>query len=331
MLKFVFTCGDINGIGPEIVVKTLNKITLRNPSTKFFFICPSKVLDTTFSFLNPIFDYEIINDIKSKSSHQVTIINSGKVNTKKGFPTVSSGKTAYQALVKSFALLKAGASDAVITAPVSKTALHMAGIKYPGQTEMFARWSKSKNYVMTFLSYKMNAALLTIHEPLRRIPNLLNSKGLKSTLNVILHTLKIDLGIINPRIGILGLNPHAGEGGMIGNEEKKFIQPMIKQFARQFRIEGPFSPDAFFANKLYKNYDLVLGMYHDQILIPFKMINFGKGVNYTAGLPIVRTSPDHGVAYDIADKYIADESSMIQAYKYAHRIVKNRKKKIASG
>ncbi len=331
MLKFVFTCGDINGIGPEIVVKALNKITVKNPSTKFFFICPSNVLDTTFSFLNPSFDYEIVRNNKNSSSYQVTIINIGKIKTKKGFPTISSGLTAFQSLVKSYQSLKLGASDAVVTAPVSKTALRMAGIKFPGQTEMFAKWSGSKNYVMTFLSRKMNAALLTIHEPLKRIPNLLNSKRLRDTLNVILHTLKFDLGIINPKIGVLGLNPHAGEGGMIGNEEKKIIQPIIKQFSVKLNIEGPFSPDAFFANKLHKNYDLVLGMYHDQVLIPFKMINFGRGVNYTAGLPIVRTSPDHGVAYDIANKYIADESSMIQAYKYARRIVKNRKKKIASG
>lgn len=328
MLKFVFTCGDINGIGPEIVVKTLNKITVKNPSTKFYFICPSNVLDTTFSFLNPSLDYEIVTDARNRSSYRVTIINLGKVKTEKGFPTISSGQTAYKALVKSYKLLETGASDAVVTAPISKTALRMAGIKFPGQTEMFAKWSGSKNYVMTFLSHKMNAALLTIHEPLKKIPNLLNIKRLNDTLNVSLHTLKSDLGIVNPRIGVLGLNPHAGEKGIIGDEEKKLIQPIIKQFSGKFNIEGPFSPDAFFANKLYEHYDLVLGMYHDQVLIPFKMINFGKGVNYTAGLPIVRTSPDHGVAYDIAGKYIADESSMIQAYKYARRIVKNRKKKI---
>ena len=195
---------------------------------------------------------------------------------------------------------------------------------------MFANWTRSSNYVMTFLSHQMNAALYTIHNPLKKIANLLNSKKLKETLNVVIHTLKTDLGLSDFKIAVLGLNPHAGENGIIGNEEKMLIQPVIKNYAKFIDIQGPFSPDAFFGNKSYKNFDMILGMYHDQILIPFKMINFGKGVNYTAGLPIVRTSPDHGVAYDIVEKYIADESSIIQAYKYARRIVKNRKKSIAT-
>lgn len=330
MLKFVFTCGDINGIGPEIVVKSLNKITAINPSTKFFFLCPSNILEVTFSNINPSFGYEVIEEPNDGFSYQVSILDLGKAKLKAGIPTKSSGETAYKALYESFKLVKSGAANAVITAPVSKTALNIAGIKFPGQTEMFANWTRSSNYVMTFLSHQMNAALYTIHNPLKKIANLLNSKKLKETLNVVIHTLKTDLGLSDFKIAVLGLNPHAGENGIIGNEEKMLIQPVIKNYAKFIDIQGPFSPDAFFGNKSYKNFDMILGMYHDQILIPFKMINFGKGVNYTAGLPIVRTSPDHGVAYDIVEKYIADESSIIQAYKYARRIVKNRKKSIAT-
>lgn len=328
MLKFVFTCGDINGIGPEIVIKTLNKITDQNPISKFYFICPSNIIENTFTFVKPAFKYEMVKKLSANLSCQVTIIDQGKAKLNPGYPTRSSGQAAYKSLSESYRLLETGAANAVITAPVSKTAINMAGMNFPGQTEMFADWSGSKNYVMTFLSSKMNAALLTIHNPLKVVPNLLKTKKLENTLNAIISTLKIDLGLKKYKIAVLGLNPHAGERGLIGTEEKDIIQPIIMKFAAKIDIDGPFSPDAFFANRLYKNYNMVVGMYHDQVLIPFKMINFGRGVNYTAGLPIVRTSPDHGVAYDIAGKGIADESSMIRAYKYAGRIVKNRKKSI---
>jgi len=144
---------------------------------------------------------------------------------------------------------------------------------------------------------------------------------LQKTILTIKRTFQSDLAIMDMKLAVLGLNPHAGESGHIGNEEEKIIKPAFKKFSY---CEGPFSPDAFFANKLYKNYDCTLGMYHDQLLIPFKMLNFTFGVNYTAGLPIVRTSPDHGTAFDIAGQGIADESSMLQAFRYADIIVNNR-------
>jgi 4-hydroxythreonine-4-phosphate dehydrogenase len=219
----------------------------------------------------------------------------------------------------------------VVTAPVSKTALKHAGVKYPGQTEMYADWCNVKNFVMTFLSQKLRVGLYSIHIPLKKVSNSLNNTVLSSKLDTMVNMLKIDLSIKSPKIAVLGLNPHAGEGGIIGKEEKEIIEPIIKM--RKFRgiVDGPFSSDAFFANRRFENYDLIFGLYHDQVLIPFKYINAGGGVNYSAGLPIIRTSPDHGVAYDIAGKGIADESSMIEAYKYAKIILKNRKKKNNNG
>ena len=136
-----------------------------------------------------------------------------------------------------------------------------------------------------------------------------------------------DLGITNPKIAVLGLNPHAGENGIIGKEELEIMRPLLNQRNKMGDIEGPFSSDAFFAQRRFRDFDFVFGLYHDQVLIPFKYINAGKGVNFSAGLPIVRTSPDHGVAYDIAGKGIADESSMIEAYQYAKLILKNRKRR----
>ena len=328
MNRFVFTCGDINGIGPEIVIKTLNKITSQNPTRKFYLSCPINIFEETISSLKPGFKYELIKDIKNETPDRVTVLDIGKAKQNVGKPTVSSGKASFRSLETSYNLLITGKADAVITAPVSKTALNKAGIKFRGQTEIFADWTKTRNYVMTFLSQKMNAALLTTHYPLKKIPNLLKTKKLEAVIDVLIRALRIDLGIYKPRIAVLGLNPHAGENGIIGREEIEVITPVIRKYSKKIMIIGPFSPDAIFANKLYKDFNLVLGMYHDQVLIPYKLLNFGVGVNYTAGLPIVRTSPDHGVAYDIAEKYIADENSMLQAFKYAERIVINRKKKI---
>jgi len=327
MNRFVITCGDINGIGPEIAVKSLNRLILRRKKIKYYFICPKNIFQKTINQVKPEFDFEITSLNKAAdSSSKVSIIKLTYCREMIGYPTKSSGLTSFQALQTSYSFLKSKTADAVITAPVSKTALNMAGIKFPGQTEMFAKWSGSKEFVMTFLSKQLNVALHTIHIPLKNVHKSLNQKELQATINVLVSTLKKDLAIKSPRIAVLGLNPHAGENGLIGTEEEKIVKPIIKKYPRKIVIDGPFPADAFFAKKLFANYDLVLGIYHDQVLIPFKYINSGFGVNYTAGLPIVRTSPDHGVAYDIAGKNIADEKSMLQAVNYAELIVNNRRR-----
>ncbi len=326
MSNFVFTCGDVNGIGPEIVLKTLNHLSRFKYSDRYFFICPSNIFNSVSKRIKPQFEYSLI---KSKpvldNISKVNIILLPNCKSLLGEPTKESGKTAFDALKKSYELLKRNVCDAVITAPVSKTALHLAGINFPGQTEMFAKWSKTKNYLMVFLSKKLNISLNTIHIPIKKVRSSLNQKQLFDSLNVLISTIKIDLGKTNPKIAVLGLNPHAGETGIIGHEENKIIIPVINKLSKKNKIEGPFSPDAYFANRVFEKFDLTFAMYHDQALIPFKYINFGKGVNFTAGLPVIRTSPDHGVAYDIAGKYKADESSMLQAFRYAKKIVNNRR------
>jgi len=327
MNRFVITCGDINGIGPEIVVKSLNRLTLRRKKAKYYFICPQNIFQKTIEQVKPEFNFEIIPPNEADESPlKVSVIKLPKCSEKTGYPTKSSGLASYKSLETSFSFLKSNIADAVITAPVSKTALHLAGIKFPGQTEMFAKWSGCKEYVMTFLSKRLNVALQTIHIPLKNVHKSLNQKKIEAAFNVIIKTLKKDLAIKSPRIALLGLNPHAGENGLIGTEEEKIIKPVIKKYSNKIAIDGPYPADAFFAKKLFTNYSFVLGMYHDQVLIPFKYLNSGFGVNYTAGLPIVRTSPDHGVAYDIAGKNIADEKSLLQAVKYAEIIVNNRKR-----
>ena len=324
MNKFVFTCGDVNGIGPEIVVKTLNKIH-SNKDDKFYFICPNDVFLNTIKKTKSHFKYQFSSNINHAETESITIVDIGKIIQKTGTPTKESGAVAYKAIQLAFDYTKRNFVDAIITSPISKTALKLAGINFPGHTEMLSSLSKTSDYAMTFLSSKMNAALMTIHEPIKYVPSLITSDTLQNKFDVVIKMLQEDLLIETPKVAVLGLNPHAGENGFIGREEEEIIIPLLgkNRYAKYF--SGPFPPDAFFANRLYKKYNLTFGMYHDQVLIPFKLLNFGKGVNYTAGLPIIRTSPDHGTAYDIAGKNIADESSMLQAFYYAKKIVKNRR------
>ena len=175
-----------------------------------------------------------------------------------------------------------------------------------------------------FVSKTMKAALTTIHIPIKQVSKKITTTQLQKTFSVISQSLISDFNISQPNIAMLGLNPHAGENGNIGVEEKNIISKFIKSNLKY--VDGPFVPDAYFGNRLFKNYDCTIGMYHDQILIPFKLLNFNKGVNYTAGLPTVRTSPDHGTAFDIAGKGIAKPDSMIEAFYYAAKIVASREK-----
>lgn len=327
MKRFVFTCGDINGIGPEIVVKTLQRLYDKRIKEQFIFICPLNVFISNYHACYSGFPFQVVNKAEIKNSSEMFLIYAlPEAKLSVGKPTKQSGKVAYTALKESYKLLTEGLADAVITAPISKHSINLAGINFPGQTEMFAEWCNQKNYLMTFLSSRMNAALLTIHLPLNKVTSKIKTTSLIAALDIIRKTASIDLAIKEPKVAVLGINPHAGEEGLLGKEEINYIKPVLlkKEFASF--TDGPYPPDAFFAMKKFRDYDFVLGMYHDQILIPFKMMNFYSGVNYTAGLPIVRTSPDHGCAFDIAGNRLADESSIYSAYLYAKKIIQNRKK-----
>lgn len=323
MKRFVFTCGDINGIGPEVVIKTLNKIYKRKDSA-FTFICPRNVFELYSKITPPKFNFYYSDDINALKNKSVNIFDLGNVKITLAKPTKSSGRISFSAIAIAANACLSNKFSAMITAPISKESFNKAGINYPGHTELLAEMTKQKNFVMMFLSQKMKAALLTIHIPLSKVPSVITKELLSSKLETIIKSLKEDFNISNPKIAILGLNPHAGENGILGKEEINIITPFIKSSALKKNLFGPFPADAFFANHNYKNYDLVFAMYHDQALIPFKMMNFNDGVNYTAGLPIIRTSPDHGTAFNIAGKNIASENSMLQAFNYANRISINR-------
>lgn len=320
---FIFTCGDINGIGPEIVIKSLNRIAQKK-GKQFIIICPGNIFSETSSIIKPVFDFTIVKKIGAINSDKVIVFDTGTFKSNTGSPTKTSGKAAYLSLEIAADLLKRNLAEGLITAPISKEALNEAGYHYPGHTEMLADWFNTSKFVMMFLSKKIKAALATIHKPLSEVPSLISEELLQSVSDVVIQSLKIDFNISLPSVGVLGLNPHAGESGLIGSEEKEVITPFIKKYGQRKYLKGPYSPDAYWGSRAYEKFDLTLGMYHDQVLIPFKLLNFSKGVNFTAGLPIVRTSPDHGTGFDIAGKKKADENSILEAYYFAEMILKNR-------
>ena len=327
MNSFVFTCGDINGIGPEISLKTIERISKKRKE-QIYFVCPKNIFLSTLKNINIDLEFEILSSIPGYRLEDGTlkVIDIGYGRQSVGKPTKTSGKISYASIMTSYKMIEKGIADAMITAPISKYSLSLAGIDFPGHTELLAKLSKSKNFGMMFLSNKFHTALLTIHEPISKVAKLLSQTLLKNKIELFYNTLKIDLRIANPQMALLGVNPHSGENGKIGNEEIKIFNPVLSKYKCK-NIQGPFVPDAFFGNRLYKNFDIVIGAYHDQVLIPFKLLNFNEGVNYTAGLSFVRTSPDHGTAFDIASKNIADYKSTYHAFIWAEKIVNNRKLK----
>lgn len=326
-MRFIFTCGDPNGIGPEVVLKALNiiKDIPRYKKMKLYFICPSNVFYSVAGHVQPQFDFEIASDLKYLSEHPdvVSVLSLNECQMKTGIPTKSSGQVSLESIKIAFDVVKTGIADAMITAPVSKEALRMAGSKFFGHTDMLADWCGVKNYMMTFVGTNFIGGLLTIHIPLGKVTTALKKENIGMKVQLLYETLLNDFGITEPKIALLGVNPHAGERGNIGNEEQELFNPVVKKF-KKF-LSGPFPADGFFGTHAYKEYDAVVAPYHDQLLIPFKMNNFRNGVNYTAGLPIIRTSPDHGTAFNIAGNGIADATSTFEAFRLAFKLAKNRK------
>lgn len=325
---FIFTSGDTNGIGPEISIRVLNKLYSLNKYNLVISI-PINVFEFYSKKIKIEFPFKIVKrkELINGDSDSVKILDIGNVKIDLGKPTRFSGRASYKSLISAHDLIDRNIASAMITAPISKFAWQKAGIQFPGHTELLAHLTGTKKYSMMFLSQKFKCALATIHEPISKIPRLITKNKLLDLIKLVERVCTKDLKIDSPKIAVLGLNPHSGENGRIGSEEIHKISPAINEAVKGgICVEGPFVPDAFFANKLYLNFDVVIGMYHDQLLIPFKMMNFNKGVNFTAGLPIIRTSPDHGTAYDIAGMLKADITSMEESFKWARRIVNNRKK-----
>lgn len=309
------TVGDPNGIGPEVVLKSIRNPAVRNICTPIL-VGPASV----FMYYLKRLRLSIPPTMILECGPDAGIVTPGRVSAR-------SGRVASLAIEKAVALVLDGEAEAVVTAPVSKKALHAAGTRFPGQTEMLQSLTGSRHATMMLVSDTMRVGLATIHIPISDVARRLSRSLITRQIHTINKALQQDWRIARPRIAVLGLNPHAGEDGDIGTEDKRLVAPAIQSCRRErMDVDGPFPADAFFGRYRKGMYDAILAMYHDQGLIPLKMSSFGKGVNVTAGLPIVRTSPDHGTAFDIAGKGIAHPESMIEAITLAVYISGNRKR-----
>ena len=310
------TAGDINGIGMEIIIKTFSDSRILNCCTPVIF-ASNKTVNFYRKQLNDYnFVYQSLKDFHKLNPKQVNVFNcwEEEVNITPGAMNETGGKYAIRSLSVAIQCLRDKQIEGLVTAPIHKKNIQSADFKYTGHTPFLKEAFGVKEVVMLMVSENMRVALVTEHVPLKEVVKYITPEIINRKLQVLKESLTRDFGIENPRIAVLGLNPHAGDEGLIGDEEKNIILPAVAQ-AKNSNILcfGPYSADAFFARETYLKFDGVLAMYHDQGLIPFKSLSIGQGVNYTAGLPVVRTSPDHGTAFDIAGKNTADESSFREA------------------
>lgn len=321
--KIAISIGDPNGIGPEIVIRLLNQIRLEQVSV--ILAGRSEVLAGYSGISVPQCPgYTLANEDDEFDAPGVYLVTAGEhdFTPTPGKINALSGQLSMQCVALGIRLCLSGRVHALVTAPISKEAIHLGGYNVPGHTEFLASRTGADHILMMMVSDTMRVAFATTHVPLRDVADSLNRELILKRLDTLNKSLSYDFGIRLPNIAVLGLNPHAGDGGIIGHEEHGIITPALKQ-ARTDGIlaEGPFPADAFFARRLYTKFDAVLAMYHDQGLIPFKSTDDGKGVNFTAGLPIIRTSPDHGTAFDIAGTGKADPSSIEAAFDLALKLV----------
>lgn len=329
------TQGDYNGIGPEIILKAVLGHQLNNFCTPVIY-GSTRILNKYRQLLNlkeiQLFGAQSIEQINRKQQTVVNCWIDQQVEIEPGKATAASGKAAFSALKTAVDDLKAGKIDALVTAPINKDNIQGPDFKFPGHTEYLANAFNVREALMFMVCEFLKVGVLTGHIPLSKVKSQISKDALRDKIQQMLHSLRNDFGIVKPRLAVLGLNPHAGENGLLGNEEKEILQPVIEEFkTRGDLVFGPFPADGFFASASFRQFDGVLAMYHDQGLIPFKTIAFHEGVNFTAGLPVVRTSPDHGTAYDIAGKNIADPTSLLNAIYLAIDIwqVRSENKEIA--
>jgi 4-hydroxythreonine-4-phosphate dehydrogenase len=326
-VRLAITMGDFNGIGPEIILKSLPQ--LLEADAVPVIIGHKGFFDFYADRMNiSVPENQIIRKTDDIQNGTVNFLNLPDLESAKPNPgqlAEPAGRAAMEAVEMAISCCQAGQADAMVTAPISKEAVNKAGYHIPGHTEFLAEKTNTNHFLMLMIYGDLRLGLLSTHIPVSKIAGEINSPVILEKIEIINQSARSDFKIANPRIAVLGLNPHTGDGGMIGREEIDIIQPAIaKAQSQKIHAEGPFSADGFFGSRKYKKYDGVLAMYHDQGMVPFKTIAFGRGVNYTAGLPIVRTSPDHGTAFDIAGTNAANPASFIEASQLAIRLAQNK-------
>jgi 4-hydroxythreonine-4-phosphate dehydrogenase len=326
-IRVGITVGDINGVGLEVIIKTLENHDVFANTIPIIYGSAKTVSYHKKAIDNKLFNFFPIKSADEAKPKKINLINcwSEEVSIKLGEQNANGGKYALISLEQATADLSANKIDVLVTAPINKDCVKDAGFEFPGHTEYLAHQSKADEVLMLMVADELRVAVVTGHVPLKDVPALVTKESVESKLRLFLKTLRQDFAIRKPKIAVLGLNPHAGDRGTLGEEENEIINPVIKKlFDEGELVYGCFSSDGFFGSSNLKNYDGVLSMYHDQGLTGFKSISFDEGVNFTAGLPIVRTSPDHGTAYDIAGRGIASERSFRNAYFLACDIFKMR-------
>ena len=317
--------GDFNGIGPEIIMKALKDKTITDFFTPIIF-GSGKLFTYQKNIFKLNYNFNYITETSQAQSDKINMVNLWKdnVNVDLGKPTEESTKMAIDSLEAATMALMNGEIDVLVTAPINKEEMMKNGFAHAGHTG-YLEEKFGKKGLMFLVTDDLKVAVSTHHIPIVQVAENISKEKIKKQIKILNQCLIEDFQIERPKIAVLGLNPHAGDGGAIGNEEIEIIEPAIRElFENGILAFGPFPADSFFQPNKYKNYDAVLAMYHDQGLAPFKTLAYEEGVNFTAGLPFIRTSPDHGVAYDIAGKNIADEQSFSEAIFMAIKIFKNR-------
>lgn len=321
------TCGDLNGIGPEIIIKTLSDLRINDfcvpvvfANNRVFNFYRKELPDYNLNFT-------IVKDFSRLNPKQLNILNcwNEEVEIKPGELNANGGAYAVKSLLSAAEALKSQSIDILVTAPIHKKNVHSETFPYTGHTPFLQQFFGQKDVLMLMTAGSFRVGLVTEHVPVKEIAGHLTRMGILSKILLMNDSLKRDFNVQRPKIAVLALNPHAGDDGLVGNEEEEIIKPAIKD-GRQHNIiiEGPFAADGFFARGHHMQFDAVLAMYHDQGLIPFKSLAVEKGINFTAGLPFVRTSPDHGTALDIAGRGVADPSSFRAAIFNGIDIYRNR-------
>jgi len=319
--------GDLNGIGTELIIKTFSDHRVLELCTPVIF-ASNKVINFYRKSIPELnFNYQSTKDFTRVNPKQVNIYNcwEEEVSITPGQLTETGGKYAVKSLIAAAEALKEKKIHGLVTAPIHKKNTQSPEFNFTGHTPYLKQVFGVSDVLMLMTAENFRVGLVTEHVPVSEIARNISREAILSKLNILKDSLTRDFGIDKPKIAVLGLNPHAGDEGLIGREEEEIIKPAVKDAKHHMLVFGPFSADGFFAKNQQQKFDAVLAMYHDQGLIPFKSMAFEEGVNYTAGLPAVRTSPDHGTAFDIAGKNKADHSSFLAAIYACLDIINNRR------
>ena len=324
------SCGDLNGVGLEVVLKCFEDTRMLADMTPVLY-CSAKVLSHHRKQVQlEEVQFHRVNDAREALAKKLNLVNLWEedVDLELGKPSGQLSSYAIKSLEAAAQDLASGKVDVLVTAPIDKNSMQLAGFAFPGHTEFLQHMAGGDGEVLMLLvGDGLRVGCVTGHIPLKDVSSAITTDRILAKARVLYQSLLRDFGVIEPRIALLGLNPHAGDGGTLGSEDKERIVPAVRRLNEEgIKTMGPYAADGFFGNGTYKHFDGVLAMYHDQGLAPFKALSFGHGVNFTAGLPVVRTSPDHGTGLDIAGQGIADEGSFRAAVWLAADIRQNRER-----